>query len=79
MVLVVPVCFRSPLTSSVMARSCTSGISSGVTSHGPNGPNVSADLPLSHWPARFTWKRRSEMSFEMQKPAMCAIASFSST
>ena len=29
--------------------------------------------------ARFTWKRRSERSLEMQKPAMCAIASFSST
>ena len=37
---------RSPLTSSDMARFCTSGISSGVTSHGPSGPNVSADLAL---------------------------------
>src|SRR5690606_1807024 len=35
MVLVVPVCRRTPLTFSHMPRSVTSGISSGVTSQGP--------------------------------------------
>ncbi len=70
MVPVEPVCFLSPLTSSDIARSRTSSISSGVTSQGPSGPNVSADLPFSHWPERFTWKRRSDTSLQMQKPAM---------
>jgi len=43
-----PVCRRCPLTSSHMPRFETSGTSSGVTSQGPAGLNVSADLPLAH-------------------------------
>ena len=37
----------------------TSSISSGVTSHGPAGLNVSADLPFDHWPPRSIWNARS--------------------
>ena len=54
-----PVCRRTPLTSSHMPRASTSSISSGVTSHGPAGLNVSADLPLDHWPPRSIWNARS--------------------
>ncbi len=49
-VLVEPVCIRLPSTSSHMDRFCTSGISSGVTSHGPSGPKVGQPLPLAHCP-----------------------------
>ena len=48
MVRVLPVCMRSPFTSSHMSRFCGSVISSVVTSHGPIGPAVSKPLPLSH-------------------------------
>ena len=40
-------------------QSRTSSISSGVTSHGPAGSKVSADLPFDHCPPRSIWKARS--------------------
>jgi hypothetical protein len=43
---------RTPLTSSHILRLWTSSISSGVTSHGPAGLKVSADLPFDHCPPR---------------------------
>jgi len=46
-----------------MLRSFTSAISSGVASQGPAGLNVSADLPLTHWPPRSFWNSRSLTSF----------------
>jgi hypothetical protein len=45
--------------SSHILRLRTSPISSGVTSHGPTGLKVSADLPLDHCPPRSVWKARS--------------------
>ena len=47
-VLVLPVCMRSPLTSSHIASLPGLPTSSAVTSHGPIGPKVSKPLPLSH-------------------------------
>ena len=55
---VLPVCRRSPLTSSHMSRFCGSLISSVVTSHGPIGPKVSQPLPLLHW-------RRAALQLEL--------------
>src|SRR4051794_34850616 len=49
---VLPLCMRSPFTSSHMSRSCTSPTSSLVTRYGPTGPKVSKLLPLSHCPPR---------------------------
>src|SRR5208337_2594623 len=66
MVAVEPLCMRSPLTSSHMSSFCASSISSGVTSHGPNGPKVGQLLPFIHWPARSIWNARSETSLHMQ-------------
>ena len=65
MVRVFPVCMRVPFTSSHMSRTCGSGISSVVTSHGPIGPAVSKPLPLSHCPVA-NWKARSDTSFTTQ-------------
>jgi hypothetical protein len=62
MVAVLPVWRRSPLTSSHMPSFCGSAISSFVTSHGPTGPKVSCDLPLSQVPPRSSWKLRSVTS-----------------
>ena len=59
-----PSCIRRPLTSSQRCNLSTAGISSGVTSHGPSGLNVSQDLPLSHWPPRSSWNSRSLTSCE---------------
>src|SRR5690606_23824133 len=53
-------CRTAPLTRHSMWRSPGSGTSSGVTSHGPKGENVSADLPLVHCPDRSSWCDRSE-------------------
>ena len=66
MVRVLPVCMRSPLTSSHMSSFCGSGISSRVTSQGPIGPKVSQPLPLSHWPPRSSWYSRSDTSLMVQ-------------
>ena len=64
---VLPVCRRTPLTSSHMSRFCTSLISSVVTSHGPSGPNVSQPLPLFHCDALFfSWNSRSDTSLMTQ-------------
>ncbi len=64
---VLPVCRRSPLTSSHMSRFCGSLISSVVTSHGPIGPNVSQPLPLFHCDALFfIWNSRSDTSLITQ-------------
>ena len=79
MVLVEPVCMRSPFTSSHMPSFCTSLISSLVTSQGPSGPKVSQPLPFIHWPPRSIWYSRSETSLQMQKPATTDIASFLET
>ena len=65
MVDVLPVCRRTPLTSSHMLRSDTFLISSGVASQGPAGLNVSADFPFDHWPPRSFWKLRSLTSLPM--------------
>ena len=65
-VLVLPLCMRLPLTSSHIARFCTSGTSSRVTSHGPVGPKVSQDLPLVHCPVSWVWKCRSDTSLMTQ-------------
>jgi hypothetical protein len=65
-VLVEPFCRLSPLTVSHMSSFCGFGISSLVTSHGPIGPNVSALLPLVHWPERSIWNARSETSLARQ-------------
>src|SRR5690606_2214838 len=77
MVAVDPVCIRSPLTSSHIARLPGSSTSSRVTSQGPSGPNVSQPLPLSQVPARSTWYSRSETSLTTQYPATCESASSS--
>ena len=61
---VLPSCMVSPLTLSDSDSACTSSISSGVTSHGPSGLNVSHDLPLTHWPPRSSWNSRSDTSCE---------------
>jgi hypothetical protein len=45
--LVLPVCIRSPFTSSQRSRLFGSGTSSHVTNQGPSGPNVSHRSPLS--------------------------------
>lgn len=74
-VLVLPVCRRTPLTSSHMSRARTSSISSVVASHGPAGLNVSADLPLAHCPPRSSWKERSLTSLTTTYPAMASRAS----
>ena len=67
MVRVLPVCLRTPLTSSHMSRFCGSLSSSVVTSHGPIGPKVSQPLPLLHCVAlRFSWYSRSDTSLTMQ-------------
>ena len=79
MVLVLPVCMRSPFRSSHMPSACGSGISSLVTIHGPVGPKVSQPLPLSQVPPRSVWKLRSETSFTTQYPATGFIASASDT
>ena len=44
------ICRVSPLTRSFIARSCGSGISSGVTIHGPSGQNVSIALQKEKTP-----------------------------
>src|SRR3954468_22258248 len=74
MVRVLPVCRRTPLTSSHMSRPRTSSISSGVTSHGPAGLNVSADLPLTHCPPRSVWEARSLTSLTTTPPAPASRA-----
>ena len=53
----------------------TSSISSGVTSHGPVGLKVSADLPFDHWPLRSIWKARSLTSLTSTNPAIASRAS----
>ena len=70
-----PVCRRTPLTSSHMPSAMTSPISSGVTSHGPAGLKVSADLPLDHCPPRSIWNARSLTSLTTRNPATASLAS----
>ncbi len=61
------VCRDSPLTRSVIARSCGSGISSGVTIHGPSGQNVSIALQKLKTPERISrrWMSRAVMSLKI--------------
>ena len=61
------VCRVSPLTRSVIARSCGSGISSGVTIHGPSGQNVSIALQNEKTPLRISrrWMSRAVMSLKI--------------
>ena len=66
MVLVLPVCMRSPFRSSQRSSACGSGTSSAVTSQGPTGPKVSHPLPLSQVPLRSNWYSRSDKSFATQ-------------
>ena len=51
-----------------IARSDGSPSSSGVTSTGPVGQNVSSDLPRTHWPSP-NWRSRAETSFKQVKPS----------
>ena len=57
----------SPLTRSVIARSCGSGISSGVTIHGPVGQKVSIALQKENTPERISrrWMSRAVMSLKI--------------
>ena len=61
------VCRVSPFTRSVIARSCGSGISSGVTIHGPSGQNVSIALQKEKTPdfISLRWMSRAVMSLKM--------------
>ncbi len=78
MVAVLPSWRRTPSTSRVSATSLTSPSSSGVTSHGPVGLNVGADLPLTHWPPRSICHSRSLTSLTSTYPAIASAASCSS-
>ena len=57
----------SPFTRSSIARSCGSGISSGVTIHGPSGQNVSIALQNEKTPERISrrWMSRAVMSLKI--------------
>ena len=57
----------SPLTRSSIARSCGSGISSGVTIHGPSGQNVSIALQNEKTPDSISrrWMSRAVMSLKI--------------
>ena len=71
-VLVFPSCILVEMPSAdrmsvVIVRFWTSGISSGVTSQGPNGPKVSQLFAFVS-PAAFC-QARSDTSFMMQNPA----------
>ena len=57
----------SPLTRSCIARSCGSGTSSGVTTHGPSGQNVSIALQKLKTPDRISrrWMSRAVMSLKI--------------
>ena len=60
-------CRTSPLTRSSIARSCGSGISSGVTIHGPSGQNVSIALQKEKTPERISprWMSRAVRSLKI--------------
>ncbi len=57
----------TPFTRSVIARSCGSGISSGVTIHGPSGQNVSIALQNEKTPDCISrrWMSRAVMSLKI--------------
>ena len=61
------VCRVSPFTRSSIARLCGSGISSGVTIHGPSGQNVSIALQKLKTPERISrrWMSRAVMSLKI--------------
>ena len=61
------VCRDSPFTRSSIARSCGSGISSGVTIHGPSGQKVSIALQKLKTPERISrrWMSRAVMSLKI--------------
>ena len=61
------VCRVSPFTRSSIARSCGSGISSGVTIHGPSGQNVSIALQKLKTPDCISrrWMSRAVMSLKI--------------
>ena len=67
MLLECEVCRGSPLTRSSIARSCGSGISSGVTIHGPSGQKVSIPLQNENTPERISrrWMSRAVMSLKI--------------
>ena len=73
-------CTSAPLTEQASSRSSGLANSSGVTSHGPVGPNRGNDLPmLNCGGAPDSWVIRSEMSCPMVSPATCFQASASAT
>ena len=61
------ICAISPFTRSPIARSCGSGISSGVTIHGPSGQKVSIALQKLKTPERISrrWMSRAVMSLKI--------------
>jgi hypothetical protein len=60
-------CITWPLTTHRIA-SGSSPISSGVTSAGPTGQNVSSDLPRAHCRSP-NWRSRADTSFTQVYPA----------
>ena len=63
MVLVLPVCWRTPFKSNHKSSLCGLATSSRVTNQGPMGPKVSKPLPLSQVGPRSNCHSRSLTSF----------------